>query len=279
MPMDFPMCIIYDYTSHLSSLFHTASIWITTCLGVQRYIIIAHPFIGPRFCTIKVSLWSIFFIIIAAVAIYLPNFMSVTYSSIPYLDQHGKSRDMCICPDNPNISNYYQNIVSILRGVLGQLIPCGLLIVTTILLVRKLKLQSKEILKLHAQENEERERKSFRQIRRSSQMIIMIVVTFIFVELPNGLVFAINFVDHNLIPMNVQLYLSVILNMFVYISFIINFWIYICLSAQFRKTLQVILRRRMCMATNKRSAFDNSCRETLNNSLSYKSQSFKYRYK
>ncbi|OWF41821.1 sex peptide receptor-like [Mizuhopecten yessoensis] len=245
-PMDYPMCYFYDYLSHLSSLFHTASVWITTCLGIQRYIVIAHPFVGPRLCTIRVSLYSVLGSLFLAAAMYTPRFLYTNYDFIRVVDENGFTQDMCLCHDNPDISEKYERLVNIFRCALGQLVPCTLLIVTTFLLVRKLKSESKRILLLHAHEENERERRDFRQIKRTSQMIIILVVMFILVELPNGMVFAILFYDNTLFSSLTTLYLAVILNVLVYVSFLVNFWIYVCLSAQFRKSLSDLLQFREC---------------------------------
>ncbi|XP_069114775.1 sex peptide receptor-like [Argopecten irradians] len=245
-PMDYPMCYFYDYLSHLSSLFHTASVWITTCLGIQRYIVIAHPFVGPRLCTIRVSFFSVFGSLFLAVAMYTPRFLYTNYDYIRVVDENGFTQDLCLCHDNPDISEKYERLVNIFRCALGQLVPCTLLIVTTFLLVRKLKTESKRILLLHAHEENERERRDFRQIKRTSQMIIILVIMFILVELPNGMVFAILFYDNTLFSPMTTLYLAVILNVLVYVSFLVNFWIYVCLSAQFRKSLNDLLKFRNC---------------------------------
>lgn len=246
-PMGYPMCYFYDYLSHLSSLFHTASVWITTCLGIQRYIVVAHPFVGPRLCTIRVSFLSVLGSVFVAAAMYTPRFLYTNYDYVRVVDKNGFTQDLCLCIDNPDISAKYERLVNIFRCAVGQLVPCTLLIVTTFLLVRKLKSESKRILLLHAHEENEGERRDFRQIKRTSQMIIILVIMFILVELPNGMVFAIFFFDDELFSNTTTLYLSVVLNVLVYVSFLVNFWIYVCLSAQFRKSLGELLQFRECL--------------------------------
>ncbi|XP_033755110.1 LOW QUALITY PROTEIN: sex peptide receptor-like [Pecten maximus] len=224
---------------------------------------IAHPFVGPRLCTIRVSFFSVLGSLFLAAAMYTPRFLYTNYDYVRVVDENGFTQDLCLCHDNPDISEKYERVVNIFRCALGQLVPCTLLIVTTFLLVRKLKTESKRILLLHAHEENERERRDFRQIKRTSQMIIILVIMFILVELPNGMVFAILFYDNTLFSSLTTLYLAVILNVLVYVSFLVNFWIYVCLSAQFRKSLNDLLQFRKCFKKFSMKRMEKSTTTTL----------------
>lgn len=246
-PLPYPMCIIYNVTATLAPTFHTTSVWITTALGIQRFIIVAFPMSGPRFCSIKTSSTIIICTYVLSFLMYIPSFIDRYYDKVSIIDDNGNELIVCNCTKieghDPN-----EQIQNVLRSIFGQLLPCGILSITTILLFRKLKVETKRILHLHKHESNETERRDFRQIRRTSQMIIVLVSIFLFVEIPNGIVFAL-FVFYPEILMSYAeqiTYLSVVLNLLVFVIYLINFWIYVTLSRQFRRELKLLCSRRTC---------------------------------
>lgn len=191
----------------------------------------------------------------------LPFYFYTSYVPVWSMEEDGTMRQICYCIADEKLILKYNKVVNLLRCTLGQLIPCGILVVTTSLLFRKLKIQTRQILLLHADEKTE-ERRDFRHIRRTSQMIIVIAITFLLVEIPNGIVFALQ-IDNELDP-SVEYPLAIILNFFVFLSYHMNFWIYMSLSARFRASLKKLLwldkkclrkRRKISLSVG----FDDSC--------------------
>ncbi|VDI06072.1 sex peptide receptor-like [Mytilus galloprovincialis] len=246
-PLPYPMCIIYNVTAKLAPSFHTTSVWITTALGIQRFIIVAFPMQGPRFCSIRTSTVIIVSTYVLSFLMYIPSFLQRRFDPVTILDESGNEITVCNCTRGQEILqiNKLQNV---LRSVFGQLVPCAILFLTTLLLSRKLKLETKRILQLHKHENTETERRDFRQIRRTSQMIIVLVSIFLFVEIPNGIVFALFVFYPELLESNIEQIqiLSIVLNLLVFIIYLINFWIYVTLSRQFRRELKLLCGRKLC---------------------------------
>ncbi|XP_061188461.1 sex peptide receptor-like [Saccostrea echinata] len=235
-PLPYPMCLFYDYGSILAALFHQTSVWITMALGIQRYVVVSFPILGRRICTIKMSIVWVIIIAIAALVMYSITFFSTTYDSV---EIDGKS--LCVCMENPHFSDIVQ-IYNVSRGVFGQLIPCAVLTITTILLVRRLHITKNQMAKIRASENREREKKDNRSMRRTSYMVIAIVSCFLLAEIPNGCYFVAKAMNLSIFSPDADLKLSTVLNVLVYVVNHINFWIYVFLSRHFRRSLKKILR-------------------------------------
>jgi hypothetical protein len=239
-PLPYPLCIIYDVTSKLAPQFHTTSVWITTALGIQRFIIIAFPIQGPRFCTIKSSTIVIIGTYVLSLFMYIPSFIQRRYDPITIVyNDTGSEMTVCNCTQEEELVPV-EKLQNMLRSIFGQLLPCAILSLTTTLLSRKLKLETKRILQLHKHESNETERRDFRQIRRTSQMIIVLVTIFLFVEIPNGIVFALFIFYPELLRSDADAIriLAIVLNLLVLLIYLINFWIYVTLSRQFRLELK-----------------------------------------
>ncbi|XP_048752908.1 sex peptide receptor-like [Ostrea edulis] len=235
-PLPYPMCLFYDYGSILAAMFHQTSVWITMALGIQRYVVVSFPIMGRRVCTIKRSVVWVVIINIVTLVMYSMTFFTTTYESV---DVDGKS--MCVCKNNPHFSQNMQ-VYSVLRGMFGQLVPCAVLTVTTILLVRRLHITKNQMAKIRASENREREKKDNRSMRRTSYMVIVIVSSFLLAEIPNGCYFVIKAMEISIFSPDADLKVSTVLNILVYVVNHINFWIYVFLSRHFRRSLRKILR-------------------------------------
>ncbi|KAK3085906.1 hypothetical protein FSP39_010296 [Pinctada imbricata] len=255
--LPFPMCIFYDYGAIFGAIFHQTSTWITMVLGIQRFIVVAFPLQGRRFFTIRKSVVCIVLVNFISLIMYSPSFFSTKYSKVTV-----NGTVLCICDDNSDISDGAEGTMSILRCVFGQLVPCTVLTITTILLIRRLGAEKKQMMKIRADENRARERRDFRHIRRTSLMVILIVTTFLMVEFPNGIYFAFMFVDS--LTMEENLKVATIMNTLVYVVNHINFWIYVTLSSHFRKTLKRLIRSFFCKSKDsngKNGSFESTrCR-------------------
>lgn len=234
--LPYPMCLFHDFGGHLAALFHQVSVWITMALGIQRYVVVAFPIVGRRICTIKKSVLWVIVINIATLLMCSITFFTLTYEPV---EVDGKT--MCICQENPNFSETVQ-VYSVLRCFFGQLLPCAVLTVTTVLLVRRLDITKNEMARIRASDNSERERRDNRSMRRTSYMVIVIVLSFLLAEIPNGCYFLFKAMRVSLFSEEADLQISTVLNVLVYVVNHINFWIYVFLSRHFRRSLKKTLR-------------------------------------
>lgn len=243
--LPYPLCTYQDYAYNFAAVFHMTSVWLTTALGVQRYIVVAYPLIGPRLCNIRKSIIAIFGCFVFSVFMCSPYFFYKSHEVFRHIDINGDVEWLCYCDINHWMVDKLDKLVALSRCILGNLVPCIILVVTTILLLRKLRNETDRILQLHADEKTEKMRKDFRHIKRTSQMIVWIVICFLFVEIPNGLFLLTKalYPDNKIMFGNRETIFAVIsiLNIFVFSSYFVNFWIFITLSRKFRSSLKKLL--------------------------------------
>lgn len=263
--LTYPFCIYHDLAYTFAAIFHANSIWLTTALGIQRYIVVAKPFSGRRICNFRKSFITIAVIFVLSNALCFLYFFYKTYDYVHYIDEGGEEHYICKCPLNMWLYEYFDGLMAFIRCIIGNIVPCGILVVSTFLLLRKLKSESKRIMVLHADENNDKERRDFRQIKRTSKMIVWIAAWFLIIEIPNGLfllIKAIHAATGTEIGHDTELTIINILNLMVFWSYFVNFWIFLCMSEYFRNSLQKLLGFDKCSML-KKSTKDNS---VLNNS-------------
>lgn len=241
--MEYPWCIYYHMAPVVSTILHTVSVWVTTVLGVQRYLVVSHPFVGPKYCTIKLSVIILLCVYALATGMYLPQFFYFNFKKTYVDNGYGYMVYVCECWQT-GLPAQYESKLKILKLSLAKLIPCFILTITTILLVRKLDMEARQSARLHADHQlEEGETREARLIRRTSLMIVVIVVCCLAVEVPNGLRLLIKTIDVGAIDPKTDLFLIAVLNACTLLNFHINFWIYVCMSQEFRKNLRAIFCR------------------------------------
>ena len=238
----FPLCIYHSYAYKIAVLFHTTSVWLTTALGVQRCIVVAFPLPGRQICTHRNSSIVVLLIYLTACIVYSPWFISDRFESYTFIDEHGASIQSCLCTKADIVILSHEKLYKTIRLMLGQLLPCAVLVFTTAVLVRKLKIQTNRIIRLHADHDDDGGRREFRHIRRTTVMVVLIVVCFLCVEIPLGVVLLLDLGDATFIQIDAKKKMAVFLNFFTYINYHVNFWIYVCLSKNFRQSLRKILK-------------------------------------
>ncbi|KAK3085438.1 hypothetical protein FSP39_003307 [Pinctada imbricata] len=231
--LSYPMCIYHEYSYIISNIFHTASAWLTTTLGVQRYVVVAYPFRGPRLCTMQKSYTLVCIVFLAAPLIYIPTFLYRDFQEVK-VDVNGTFVSTCYCPLSG--VEVYDKILVFLKSFLVKIIPCTTLILVTFALIRRLEIETDRMLRLQAES--EGERRDFRHIRRTSIMVALIVITFLLVEIPSTVKVIITNLDSTAIDKESDYTMSMYMNFSLLVSYHINFWIYVSLSEHFRTCLR-----------------------------------------
>ncbi|XP_062607628.1 sex peptide receptor-like isoform X2 [Saccostrea cucullata] len=236
--MEYPGCIYYHVAPVVSTILHTVSVWVTTVLGVQRYLVVSHPFLGPKYCTIKVSVIVLVCVYILATVMYFPQFFYHQFKETHVDNGYGYMVYVCECWQT-EVPAQYESKLKILKLSVAKLIPCIILGITTILLVKRFDTEVRQSGSLHADHHRpEREFRETRLIRRTSLMIAVIVICCLAVEVPSGLRFLIKTINAEAIDPETDLFLIAVLNVCTLLNFHINFWIYVCLSQEFRRILR-----------------------------------------
>ncbi|XP_021371310.1 sex peptide receptor-like [Mizuhopecten yessoensis] len=242
--LPYPLCIYHSIAYKITAVFHAVSIWLTVVLGIQRFIVVAFPIPGRRFWSHKNSILVILLVYILVLGVYSLWFLEDRFEERTRIDESGLVIPYCLCYQEEVFMFGYgiEKVVKFIRLVFGQFFPCVILVCATIALVQKLIVESHRILDLHREEDNEVERTDFRLIRRTTVMVILIVVTFCLVEIPVSIVFLIDVCDINIIKIDAKLVIAVISNFCLFITYQINFWIYVCLSRHFRNNLRRLFR-------------------------------------
>ena len=76
-------CFAYSIlTEFIPSQFHTASIWLTVALAVQRYIYVCHALTARQLCTVPIFVRVILVIFVVAVLAHICRFFESNYVEI-----------------------------------------------------------------------------------------------------------------------------------------------------------------------------------------------------
>ena len=244
--VNYPGCMFHDYTLYLAIIFHTTSVWLTLTLGIQRWIIVVSPFSGPKLWTIRKSTFIVVMAYIIPLLVFTPLFFMQEYYPIYTSDKDNTRIRYCAALSTSWFEQnfrMYSIIYFVFRSVFIQLVPCILMMISTAILAHKLR--TERILQRSVSRVADGVKKDFQHRTRTTLMVVIIMIIFLIVEIPNGVVFCIKFYENfaNQVIMNeeVDYPFAVLHNFFLLLSYHTNFWIYIGLSARFRKTLQNLL--------------------------------------
>ena len=248
-PVLYPLCIFHDFSLYLAVLFHATSVWLTTTLGIQRCIIVVLPFKGPRLWTMRKSVFITLMSYILSAMFFMPLFFTKIYE--PYKMHDGNATStVCVSGMNPwfaenNRIYGYTMAHYLFRSVFVQLLPCLSMLITTTVLAYKLK--TERILQRSVSGSGESQKSDIQHRQRTTLMIIIIMIIFLIVEIPNGIVFGIKLYedlsDDIVIDKSVDYPIAILQNFVLLLSYHCNFWIYVGLSSRFRNTLKEMLCR------------------------------------
>ncbi|KAI8116381.1 Sex peptide receptor [Lucilia cuprina] len=218
------VCYIYQILNEIMpTMCHTASIWLTLALAVQRYI----------------------------------------YSFEPVeINWEGQVVEVCHMRTANWVDDYigedlYYTSYFLFRVIFVHLVPCIMLVTLNILLFAAMR-QAQERRKLLFRENRKKECKKLRESNCTTLMLIVVVTVFLIVEIPIAVVTAmhivsslyINFMDYD--SANILITFT---NFFLVVSYPINFGIYCGMSRQFRETFKEIFLGSMAVKKDNSSKY------------------------
>ncbi|CAO1419194.1 unnamed protein product [Diamesa tonsa] len=249
------MCYLYTFFNEtFPSMFHTASIWLTVALALQRYIYVCHAPLARTYLTMPRVRRSILFICIAAVFHQSTRFFDTKFVPMEIMWE-GKKVMVCSSEIAPWIKEYigentYFTSYYLFRVAFVHLIPCFLLVVLNIFLFRAMKQAQKKRQKLFDKCCKKSKRSNDKNC--TTLMLIVILTVFLVVEIPLAIITAlhvistlfVSFLDYRIANLCI-----LILNFFLILSYPINFAIYCGMSRQFRETFKALFWRRS-MAAN-----------------------------
>lgn len=283
--VEYHWCYIYRYLGELiPTVFHTASIWLTVTLAVQRYVYICHTAAARRFCTIQNVVFAAFIIYMLAIMSQITRFFDFEFTPFPIFsfDSPNSTLVTCIERISPWMSKnetLYFNLYFWFRAIFIHLVPCTILVVINSALIWTLRTAQKRRMQLLKQ-NKKSESMKLKDSNCTTLMLVTVVGLFLLVELPLGIIMILHLIQNNfsidIMSNETFKLLNLISNTFILLSYPLNFFIYCGMSRQFRETLMCMFDRIRAPNGGKNSKYasiptdngrtmacESTCRETV----------------
>ena len=240
-------CYVFNLlTDFIPTIFHTASIWLTMALAIQRYVYVCHSLRAKSWCTIPNVVKGTVIIYCVAILSQLCRFFERKYQSMEFESKIVANTTVVGC-----ISEFsdwtmkeivlYFNLYWWFRVIFIHLIPCTSLVALNALLIHAMRSAQKKREQLLRQ-NRKSESKKIKDTNCTTMMLVAVVALFLLVEVPLGIELIImiiqNTFDINLVNEGVLHYAALFTNFFILLSYPINFFIYCGMSRQFRETFK-----------------------------------------
>lgn len=239
-PIEYPLCVFHDFALYLAVILHSTSVWLTMTLGIQRCIIVVFPFKGPRIWTMKNSIIMTTMSYLVGVFFFIPLFFMKHYTESELVNGSKVCMERYAEWFESDLSTY-MSIYHVLRSVFVQLLPCLSMMVSTAVLAHKLR--NEKIFQRGMSKIGKGQKKDYQHRHRTTLMVVIIMLIFLIVEVPNGIVFGIKIydTDNSIMPTSIDYPFAILHNFILLLSYHCNFWIYVGLSARFRRTLKDML--------------------------------------
>jgi len=231
-----------------SVILHSISIWLTVTLAVFRYVFIRFPRVGAQYCNIKRAKTAVFSVGIVVTIVCIPNSISYELKSIAYNSSDNSSNASLWWID---VKNDTQSDVVLakfnfwVQAVLVKLLPCVLLTIFSVLLVRTMKNAERRRKKLKTKNSvadgetqpigSSSSSKRARRSQRTTRMLLTVVILFLVTETPQGIMNLLSGLIQDFFH-NIYTPLGDLLDILALINNGINFFLYCSMSKQFRDT-------------------------------------------
>ncbi|ESO91469.1 hypothetical protein LOTGIDRAFT_105773 [Lottia gigantea] len=229
-----------------SVIAHSISIWLTVALALFRYIFIRCPRRGGKLCSIDRAKLTVVIVSFVTTVVCIPN--AVSYQIV----------------DQGNGSSWYVDVKKTtateiiltrfnfwIQAMLVKLIPCFLLTILSILLVKTMKdaeKRRKKLLSKPMKGSDDPRRPS--KTNRTTRMLLAVVILFLVTEIPQGILNLISGIEEDFFD-NVYTPLGDLMDILALINNGINFILYCTMSKQFRDTFIKLFLKDLVMDNNR----------------------------
>nr|KAG5698664.1 hypothetical protein BaRGS_022552 [Batillaria attramentaria] len=245
-----------------SVIVHSISIWLTVSLAVFRYIFIRYPRRGAKLCSIQRAKMTIVIVCVVVTIVCIPN--SVSYKLTDYTDAETNTTAWYIDVNTDTQAYIFLKSFNLwVQAILVKLLPCFLLAILSILLIKQMKdaeKRRKKLLNKNGKSDDENS-KRHRKTNRTTRMLVVVVVLFVVTETPQGILQLLGgvvdgFFTHIYGP------LGDVMDTLALFNNGINFVLYCTMSKQFRDTFVKIFLRDIISDNSKRSTILMSTQPT-----------------
>ncbi|XP_013794582.2 sex peptide receptor-like [Limulus polyphemus] len=241
-----PACYSYHYMYEvIPAFFHTASIWLTLVLAVQRYIYVCHPTVASTWCTVPRVIRGMLLVYLVAFFHQSTRIFDRVFQPVQY-KWNNSVHSGCMY----HTANWVRNVINeniyftyyyVFRILFVHIGPCTALVVLNVLLFRALK-EAQRKRNMLFNENRKSECKKLRDSNCTTLMLIVVVTVFLAVEIPLAVTTLLH-VMQNALELQVADYNDLnatilFTNFFIMLSYPFNFAIYCGMSRQFRETFK-----------------------------------------
>ncbi|XP_064642577.1 G-protein coupled receptor dmsr-1-like [Lineus longissimus] len=241
---------------YFSVLAHSISIWLTVTLAVFRYLFIRYPRRGVILCSIERAKLSVVLVFFANLFVCIPNFIGhhVKHHFDP---ERNVSTYQASTRDSPRVYAVISRINFWVISSLVKLLPCFLLIIASILLVRCMQEAEKRRKNLrkksrpNCKDSDSRDRKT----NRTTRMLLAVVVLFVICELPQGIVGIFVGILGAQFERDVYYPLGELFDIIALVNNGINFILYCTMSKQFRETFVLLFIKPLHVGHSRRGQF------------------------
>ena len=241
----------------IPAMFHTASIWLTLALAVQRYIYVCHAPVARTWCTMPRVLKCVGLIAFLATLHQSTRFVDRVYYPMEIPWEGEDSVTVCKPAWAPWVGlvglDLYFTFYFCFRVVFVHAVPCVSLVVLNVLLFRAMREAQLKREKLF-KENRKNECKRLRDSNCTTLMLIVVVTVFLLVEIPLAVVTVLHIISSSvteILDYSIANALILFTNFFIIVSYPINFAIYCGMSRQFRETFkELFVRGTVVVRTN-----------------------------
>ncbi|KAL3883350.1 hypothetical protein ACJMK2_029634 [Sinanodonta woodiana] len=242
---------------YISQAFHTVSIWQTVLLGFQRFCCVWFPFKTNSWFSARRTLFAVAVINIGA-------FIINSYQL------HNKKADkmLGLCQwkiEDPCVESCIFLWITLL---LVNILPSGLLLVLTILMIHKLFHHTNRKGSLSEEQSRERDK----QNKKASIIVVCIAIIFLIPELPFGIFVLMTVIKRHggsdILVLRENRIFQFVYEIVLLLSFHANFWVYIIINKRFRDELKSIFLANMRIFVPKRITAPVATNE-MNHSESY----------
>lgn len=242
-------CIGYYYAFRsFPAIFHTASMWQTMFVTIQRYIYIQYSAQGKKWCKLSNILCINLTIYLVA---FLPHgiyFFINDITPVVLLSQLIPNTTVIGCNVTKKLwyeanKKVIENVYLWFRVICIKLIPCVILFVLNTLLIGNLNTARKRRKRLLSGE---RARSESRSSSRTTFMLVIMVAVFLLVEIPGAIdtmLYVIQFTwGVSIYQGQTDQVVPIVINFLVVLSSSCNFFIYCGMNRQFWETFRTMFR-------------------------------------
>ena len=238
MLLPFSSCGTMLVLERLSAISHAASTWFTVILAIQRYICVSLPFLAGKYINVKLTTTVVFVVTLLTLSLHVCRFFDTQFSKISVESSYFSefTTDSCKARYSPWIQDpvLYESLFAWIRISVTQIIPCFLMVIFVVLMIKALRSMKLATKHMHVTESKHQS-----QRRQLSVFVITISSIVICVEFSNAVFLSFHAwgisTGKVIFSFKSLKTASIGFDIVLYVSYFITFILYCLMSGEFRQ--------------------------------------------